>query len=117
MLTRRQFHRRAPGLSVGGMVSAVAVTNSTAAEKYPAGKFVDVHTHLGTVWSSGQPLSATELLRWMDAHEIAQTFVLPLISPESSSYPITPDFILAETKSHRDRLIRFCSVDLRTSFQ
>lgn len=116
MLTRRQFHRRATALTVGGFFSSVAAS-SCAAEKYPPGKYVDVHTHLGTVWSSGQPLSATELLRWMDAHEIAQTFVLPLISPESSSYAITPDFILAETKPHRDRLIPFCSVDPRTSYQ
>lgn len=116
MLTRRQFHRRAAALTVGGLLSSVAA-NSSAVEKYPPGKYVDVHTHLGTVWSSGQPLSATELLRWMDAHEVAQTFVLPLISPESSSYPITPEFILAETKPHRDRLIPFCSVDPRTSYQ
>jgi predicted TIM-barrel fold metal-dependent hydrolase len=115
MLTRRQFHRSAAALTVGGLFSSVTAKN-LAAEKYPPGKFVDVHTHLGTVWSSGQPLSATELLRWMDAHEIAQTFVLPLISPESSSYMITPDFILAETKLHRDRLIPFCSVDPRTSY-
>jgi hypothetical protein len=42
--------------------------------------------------------------------------VLPLISPESSSYPLTTDFVLAETLPHRDRLIPFCSIDPRTSY-
>ncbi len=77
---------------------------------------MDVHTHLGTVWNSGAPLSAEELLRWMDAGDIAQAVVLPLVSPESSSYPITTDYVLAHTRPYRDRLIPFCSVDPRTSY-
>lgn len=80
------------------------------------GKYVDVHTHLGQTWNSTLSLSAEELLRWMDAHEIAQAVVLPLVSPESSSYPLTTDFVLAETAPHRDRLVPFCSVDPRTSY-
>ena len=36
--------------------------------------------------------------------------------PKRSSYPLTTDFVLAETKPHRDRLIPFCSVDPRTSY-
>jgi predicted TIM-barrel fold metal-dependent hydrolase len=52
----------------------------------------------------------------MDEHEIAQAVVLPLVSPESSSYLITVDYVLAETKPHRDRLIPFCCVDPRTSY-
>ena len=78
--------------------------------------YVDVHTHLGQTWNSTQPLSAETLLKWMDASEVAQAVVLPLVSPESSSYPLTTDFVLAETRPHRDRLIPFCSVDPRTSY-
>jgi len=52
----------------------------------------------------------------MDAHGIAQAVVLPLTSPESSSFLITSDFVLAETKPFRDRLIPFCSIDPRTSY-
>jgi predicted TIM-barrel fold metal-dependent hydrolase len=88
----------------------------TCAENSIDGQFVDVHTHLGQTWNTTQPLSAEELLRWMDAHRIAQAVVLPLVSPESSSFPLTSDFVLAQTKPFRDRLIPFCSIDPRTSF-
>ena len=81
-----------------------------------AGRFIDVHTHLGQTWNTDEPLTAEVLLRWMDAHDVARAVVLPLISPEASSYPLTTDFVLAETKPHRDRLIPFCSIDPRTSF-
>jgi predicted TIM-barrel fold metal-dependent hydrolase len=87
-----------------------------AEEKFPPGRYVDVHTHLGQTWNKNSPLSAAELLRWMDANDIAQAVVLPLVNPEASSYPITPDFVLSETRPHRDRLIPFCSVDPRTSY-
>ena len=53
----------------------------------------------------------------MDAHQIAQAAVLPLVSPESSSYPISTAYVLAETLPHRDRLIPFCSIDPRTSYR
>ena len=62
------------------------------------------------------PLTAKELLGWMDANDIAQAVVLPLVSPESSSYPLTTDFVLEETKPYRDRLIPFCSIDPRTDY-
>lgn len=82
----------------------------------PRGTYFDVHTHLGRVWNTTQPLSAEELLRWMDAHHIAQAAVLPLVSPEASSFPISTDYVLAATAAHRDRLIPFCAVDPRTSY-
>jgi predicted TIM-barrel fold metal-dependent hydrolase len=52
----------------------------------------------------------------MDQHDVAQAVVLPLVSPESSAYPITTDYVLEATRPHRDRLIPFCSVDPRTSY-
>ena len=81
---------------------------SRAAGNAPAGDYVDMHTHLGQTWNTTEPLTAEELLRWMDAHKIAQAVVLPLVSPESSSYLLTTDFVLAQTKPFRDRLIPFC---------
>jgi len=60
--------------------------------------------------------AAEELLRWMDAHRIAQAVVLPLVSPESSSFLLTTDYVLEQTKPYRDRLIPFCSIDPRTSY-
>lgn len=83
---------------------------------FPSGTYVDVHTHLGRVWNDTGHLSARLLLNWMDENDIAQAVVLPLVSPESSTFPLTSDFVLAETKPYRDRLIPFCCIDPRTSF-
>lgn len=85
-------------------------------KKFPAGDYVDMHTHLGQTWNTTVPLTAEELLRWMDAHKIAQAVVLPLVSPESSSYLLTTDFVLQQTQPYRDRLIPFCCIDPRTSY-
>lgn len=112
--SRRDFCRA--GLAAGISCQALSAPRPLEAKEFPAGRYVDIHTHLGQTWNSTQPLSAAELLRWMDANEIAQAVVLPLVSPESSSYPLTTDFVLAETRPHRDRLIPFCSVDPRTSY-
>lgn len=117
MLTRRQFQVSLAAAACGPLDwFARAAYGQAPAKRPPAGKYVDVHTHLGQTWNSTQTLTAEELLRWMDAHEIAEAVVLPLVSPESSSYPLTSDFVLAETRPHRDRLIPFCSVDPRTSY-
>jgi hypothetical protein len=41
--------------------------------------------------------------------------VLPLVSPEATTYLQTPEFVLRETKPHRDRLIPFCAIDPRAN--
>lgn len=82
----------------------------------PPGDYVDMHTHIGQTWNTTQPLTPEELLRWMDAHRVAQAVVLPLMSPESSSFLITADWVLEQTRPFRDRLIPFCSIDPRTSY-
>jgi predicted TIM-barrel fold metal-dependent hydrolase len=113
LISRRTF---SSWLGAAG-VSAVAFRGEkSAAKDFPPGRYFDMHTHLGQTWNSTQPLSAEELLRWMDSVGIAQAVVLPLVSPESSSYPLSTDFVLGQTKPFRDRLIPFCSVDPRTSY-
>ncbi len=105
--------------AAGAIAAGVAVRHTRAAEpgkQFPPGKFVDIHTHLGQAWNHTAPLGAKALLEWMDRREIAQAVVLPLVSPESSSFPLTTDFVLAETKPHRDRLIPFCCIDPRTTY-
>jgi predicted TIM-barrel fold metal-dependent hydrolase len=113
-LSRRTFC--GAGLAAAASL-ALPLRSSRAADAFPPGKYVDMHTHLGQTWNSTEPLSADQLLRWMDNHEISQAVVLPLVSPESSSYPLTTDYVLQQTKPHRDRLIPFCSVDPRTSYR
>lgn len=113
LLSRRAFHKSM--LAAGAAICASPQIRADQ-DSAPAGRYVDVHTHLGQTWNSTQPLSAEELLRWMDASDIAQAVVLPLVSPEASSFPLTSDFVLAQTKPYRDRLIPFCAVDPRASF-
>lgn len=79
------------------------------------GPYIDMHTHLGQQWWKGREgLTAAELLRWMDRHNVAKAVVLPLVSPESWGYPVTTAYVLNQTKGHRDRLIPFCAIDPRT---
>jgi len=108
LVSRRRFH------CLAGATLAAAALRAHAA--LPPGDYVDMHTHLGQTWNTTAALTAEELLRWMDAHKIAQAIVLPLVSPESSSYLLTTDFVLEQTKPFRDRLIPFCSIDPRTSY-
>lgn len=79
-------------------------------------KYIDVHTHLTQAWFGDErgPLTARDLIRWMDLHNIEQAVVLPLVSPEAFWYPVTTQFVLHETREFRDRLIPFCGIDPRT---
>ena len=114
-ISRRRFHQQALSLAAATATVGFGTRDVKAEEKkYPAGKYVDMHVHLGQPWNKRGPLTAEMMLRWMDAHHIAQACVLPLISPESWFYPITPHWVLEQTKPFRDRLIPFCSVDPRT---
>lgn len=113
-LTRRRFSHLM-GTSVAAALAGSG-WRGLRAEEPNAGQYIDVHTHLGQTWNTTQVLTAEVLLRWMDAHRIAQAVVLPLVSPESSSFPLSSEFVLEQTKPYRDRLIPFCSVDPRTSY-
>ena len=81
----------------------------------PHRNYFDVHLHLTQGWYGSQrgPVTVQHLLRWMDAHEIAQAAVLPLVSPEAFWYPVTTEYVLRETAPHRDRLVPFCAIDPR----
>lgn len=102
----------AAGLSFG---TSRALAVQPAASSRGKANFIDVHVHLGQPWTDRGVLTVEMLLRWMDAHEVAQACVLPLISPESYMYVITPGWVLEQTAPHRDRLLPFCSVDPRNS--
>jgi uncharacterized protein len=121
---RRDFCRAALASTCAALATASGATAAlgdqqaaTRPEKtYPPGRYVDVHTHLGQASNTTAELTVEKLLGWMDANDIAQAVVLPLVSPESSSYLLTTDFVLTQTRPHRDRLIPFCCLDPRTSF-
>jgi len=121
-ISRRGFHRRAVAAAAGATAVGGSLFHRAAAAadeskpEYPAGKYVDMHVHLGQPWSPRGALPAAKMLEWMDEHDVAQAVVLPLISPEAWYYPISTDWVLRETESCRDRLIPFCDVDPRTNY-
>ncbi len=108
-MNRRSFIQH-----VAGAAAALAGASRTAGAAGSGGPYVDVHTHLTQGWATKAALSVDALLRWMDANNIDQAVVLPLINPESWFYAITTADVLRETRQHRDRLIPFCSIDPRT---
>ena len=96
------------GLFTYGMAGA-----KTEEQEFSTGKYVGIQLHLGQQWSKLGAVTAETLLHWMDANEVSQACVLPLINPESWFYPITPARVLEQTQPYRNRLIPFCSVDPR----
>ena len=72
------------------------------------------------IWAqTGTPakeLTAEELLRWMDADDIAQAVVLPLVSPESSSYLITHRFRARRDQTASRPTDSLLRIDPRTSY-
>jgi len=110
-MLRRDFVTLAGSAGIGCLAS-----NSARSAGPSAPKYFDVHLHLTQGWYGKEQsaLTATSLLRWMDAHGIAQAAVLPLVSPEAFWYPVTTEFVLRETRPHRDRLVPFCAIDPRT---
>jgi len=114
MLTRREFSAAA---AMATFTSFAACSGLFAANdtKKRASKYIDVHTHIGTTWNGNKNLTADDLLKWMDAHDIEKSVLLPLTSPESSSFLLLTEPALKAAKDHPDRLIPFCSIDPRTS--
>ncbi len=113
---RREFLETAGKATIACGLTSVAIPDPMVGNSaQPEYRFVDVHVHLGQPWNERGELTPTMLLRWMDEHQIAEAWVLPLISPESWFYPITTEWVLQQTKPFRDRLIPFCAVDPRSA--
>lgn len=116
-ISRRAFHRGVLGAALGGLAAgSKAIDSVAAASPVAPGKYVDIHIHLTQAWAPQPGLTVDQLLGWMNAHQVAQAVILPLISPEAWYYPISTDWVLEQTKSHRDRFIPFCDIDPRTEY-
>ncbi|MDP7295250.1 MAG: hypothetical protein QGG24_08005, partial [Vicinamibacterales bacterium] len=59
---------------------------------------IDVHTHLGRYRDYSKNLTAKGLVEWMDANNVERSVVLPLVSPESTTFLQPPEKVLAECK-------------------
>jgi len=117
-VTRRQFTSALAAGGVGALSGWFSSAVGLYADEKPARratKYIDVHTHIGTTWNGNKELTPSGLLHWMDEHDIEKSVLLPLTSPESSSFLLLTEPALAAAKEHPDRFIPFCSIDPRTS--
>jgi hypothetical protein len=113
---RREFLGTATQATIACGLASAALGEARAQTRPLADyRYADVHVHLGQPWNERGELTPAMLLRWMDAHQIAEAWVLPLISPESWFYPITTEWVLEQTKPFRDRVIPFYAVDPRSA--
>jgi predicted TIM-barrel fold metal-dependent hydrolase len=115
MHNRRHFIAKLSTAAVGGLAGRFSLPGLFAAEPAPkkASKYVDVHTHIGTYVEGNKELTVKGLLEWMDEHDVEKSVVLPLVSPESTTYLQLPDVAIQAAHDHPDRLIAFCSIDPR----
>jgi predicted TIM-barrel fold metal-dependent hydrolase len=115
---RRRFLRGALAAAAAALAFEHGLpTPDAEASEAKGGPYIDVHTHLGRTWNGDPPLTAEGLVRWMDEHHVAKAVVLPLVSPESSSYLNLTEQALAGAKAYPDRLVPFCCIDPRTSYR
>lgn len=96
--------------------ATIVAAGKVCAQGPPLTGYFDIHVHITQPWYGAErgPITVDRLLHWMDAHEISQAAVLPLVSPEAFWYPVTTEYVLRETQPHRDRLVPFCAIDPRT---
>ena len=115
---RRRFLRGTLATAAAAMAFDRGLpTPDAEANEAVGGPFVDIHTHLGRTWNGDPPLTAVSLVKWMDENNVAKAVVLPLVSPESSSYLNLTELALAGAKAYPDRLVPFCCIDPRTSYR
>jgi predicted TIM-barrel fold metal-dependent hydrolase len=117
MLNRREFSKSLTTFSIAGLAGGLTLPTLYAAESKnkKASKYIDMHTHIGTTWNGNKELTPKGLLDWMDKHDVEKAVLLPLVSPESSSFLLLTEPALKAAKDHPDRFIPFCSIDPRTS--
>ena len=117
LISRRTLLGTFAASAAGLLVSPSSAWAAKRTVLLPPGRYVDCHVHIGTIpVGETDPLTAEELLRWMDANDIAQAFVLPLVSPEAYPNPVSTEYVLLHTAPYRDRLIPFCVIDPRNSW-
>jgi len=111
--TRRGF---LGALAATGLAARTSPGRSFGSRPEKGGPYIDIHTHVGRTWTHDPPLTPEGLIRWMDEHNVAKSVVLPLVSPESSSYLNLTEQAFEAARRFPDRLIPFCCIDPRTSY-
>lgn len=127
--TRRRLLERTGGAIVVGAIgtagSAGAADRIRDAETADPGSgtqegvddlpLMDCHVHLTPEETlDREPLTADQLVSWMDDNGVDRAVVLALDSPESYPVPAASPWVLDRVEPHPDRLVPFCTVDPRT---
>ena len=107
--SRREFTK---GLAATAATAATVGFSFSPWAQVP-GQTFDFHTHITQQWGNRPAFSVKDLLQFMDENEIEEAAVSPLVSPLAWDHPVTTDYVLEQTKPHRDRLISFCAIDPR----
>ncbi|XVH33159.1 amidohydrolase family protein (plasmid) [Haloferacaceae archaeon DSL9] len=76
-------------------------------------RLIDAHVHIGQTRYDERPLEPRDLIAYMDKYGVDESVLLPLESPEATSYYLTTAEVLAAAESHPRRIVPFCSVDPR----
>lgn len=109
-VTRRGF------LRCGAALCGAALFGSRGDAAEAAPKFIDVHTHLGRYRDWSKNLTADGLVSWMDENGVERSVVLPLVSPEATTFLQPTEMVLEECRKFPDRLIPFCAIDPRSQY-
>jgi predicted TIM-barrel fold metal-dependent hydrolase len=112
-LTRRRF---LAGTVAAGGFAGLAEARQAQGPGVSGGPYIDIHTHIGRTWTTDPPVTPEGLVAWMDRHHVQKAVVLPLVSPESSSYLNLTEQALDAALRFPSRLISFCCIDPRTSY-
>ena len=117
-ISRRAFSARLGKVGLG--LASVGVFPSggwITGDKYPDGKFVDAHHHIGKELLTGSsPFTFDPIIHWMDEHSVSQTILLSAIEYPQSHYAgrgepvIGHDKLLDLFEATNGRLIPFGTV-------
>lgn len=104
-ITPREFVSSTINCGAAGLGLTTLAAEKEA--KRRAIKYIDIHTHLGAFYDDKE-LTADLLVRFMDAHDIEKSGVLPLISPEAAQISQPVSTAIAAFEKYPDRIILFC---------
>lgn len=74
---------------------------------------IDTHLHIGQLYYNEKALTPEYLLNFMDKGGIDRAVLLPIESPECTTYYVSTDYVLEICAQYPDRFLPFCNVDPR----
>jgi predicted TIM-barrel fold metal-dependent hydrolase len=117
-ISRREFNSKLTKSSLGlatiGVFSSCGQTEKSAPV---AGKFIDIHHHLGNnfITDTGQ-ITLEPILNWMDDHDVSRMALLSILYrsdlfPWKNGNAISNDELLEKIAETKGRILPFCVLD------